>query len=145
LLEVHFRTTGNDGDKLVQRTTDDEIATVLNDLLKVVKVAMPADLFSVDPRVLKARQLLAMLRQVSDHRPPGLIGSSTDSLLVAFADTPLDLLSAQPEARWDITPGIDRFMASGLAPSDRREAVEQIIREWLTANGYLELAPEELS
>lgn len=135
---------GSGGDKFVGRVGDEKIATVLADLLKVVKVAMPADLFAVDPRVIKARQLLAELRQVSEHRPPAVIRSSSDALLdLAFSETPLDLLKAQPDAQWDITLGIDRFIVSGFAPADRREAVEQIIREWLTANGYLELGPED--
>jgi len=132
------------GDKSVVSTSDEEMATVLAALIAVVKVAMPADLFLVDPRVIKARQLLATLREVSAHRPPAVIGSSADNLLdLALSDTPLDMLTAEPEAAWDITLGIDRFMVSGFAPADRREAVEQVIREWLTANGYLELGPED--
>lgn len=128
----------------MHKTTDEEMAIVLADLLKVVKVAMPPDLFSIDPRVLNARQLLASLRQVSGSRPPAVVGSGTNTLVdLAFSETPLDALVAGPEAVWDITVGIDRFMVSGLAPADRRDAVEQIVREWLTANGYLELPPEE--
>ncbi len=128
----------------MNKTTNEEMAIVLADLLKVVKVAMPPDLFLIDPRVLNARRLLASLRQVSESRPPAMVGSGADTLLdLAFSDTPLDVLVTEPEAVWDITLGIDRFMVSGVAPAERREAVEQIIREWLTANGYLELPPEE--
>lgn len=145
LLEVHSKVAGNDGDKLVGKIADAEMATALSDLLQVVKVAMPPDLFSIDPRVLKARRLLAELRQVSDSRPPSVVraASTSDVVDLAFADTPLDLLTAEPEAQWDITLGLDRFMVSGFAPADRRLAVEQIVREWLTSNGYLELPPDD--
>lgn len=141
---MQTKAAGDDGDKLVGRMTDEEMAAVLADLLKVVKVAMPADLFLVDPRVLRARELLAILRQVSKDRPPDVVASTSNNLLdLAFTDTSLELLTAEPEARWDITLGIDQFMVSGLAPPDRQEAVEQIIREWLTANGFLDLPPED--
>jgi hypothetical protein len=40
---------------------------------------------------------------------------------------------------WDVTEGLDAFMGSAEAPSTRTEAVVLILREWLTANGYLEL------
>ena len=141
---MHSRTAGEDGDKYVARVGDKELGAVLADLLKVVKVAMPADLFVVDPRVRKARQLLAELTQVSENRPPAVISSSDADLVdLALSDTSLDLLTAEPEATWDITLGIDRFMVSGYAPANRQAAVEQIIREWLTANGYMELQPEE--
>ena len=103
---------------------------------------MPPDLFTVDPRILRARQLLAILTQVSESRPPSVIKSTADELLeLEFSETPLDLLVTEPGAKWDITLGIDRLMASGVAPAERTVAVEQIIREWLTANGYLELEP----
>ena len=130
---------------MVEKVSDEEVAQTLSDLLKVVKVAMPPDLFAIDPRVLKARQLLAQLRQVSQDRPPSIVRKApVDQVLdLAFSDTPLEMLREEPDPRWDITLGLDRFMVSGFAPTDRREAVELIIREWLTANGYLELAPEE--
>jgi len=125
--------------------SEKEIAQTLSDLLKVVKVAMPPDLFAVDPRVHRARQLLAELTQLSQGRPPSIVRWASDDkvLELAFSDTPLDMLRSEPEPQWDITLGIDRFMVSAEAPRDRRQAVEQIIREWLTANGYLELAPDD--
>ena len=129
----------------MQDVSDGEMAKTLSDLLAVVKVAMPPELFAADPRVLKARQLLATLTQISQHRPPSIarVATTEEVLDLAFSDTPLDALKAEPDAKWDITRGIDQFMVSGFAPLDRREAVEQIIREWLTANGYMELQPED--
>ena len=45
-----------------EKAKDAYTATVLEDLLRVVKVAMPEDLFAIDPRVIKAQALLARLR-----------------------------------------------------------------------------------
>ena len=144
LSEVHSTRRLGDGDKLVASDRDGDFGRVLGDLLKVVKVAMPPELFSVDPRIVRARKLLAELSEISRSRPPSTIKSSAGELLdLAFSDVPLDLLTAEPKPQWDITLGLDRFMASGSAPVDRREAVELIVREWLIANGYLELPPEE--
>lgn len=144
LSEVHCTGRRGYGDKSVGSDRNGDFARVLGDLLKVVKVAMPPELFAVDPRIIRARKLLAELSEISSGRPPSTIRSSAGELVeLAFSDVPLDLLTAEPEPQWDITLGIDRFMASGLAPVDRREAVEQIIREWLSANGYLQLPPEE--
>lgn len=122
------------------------MAGTLADLLAVVKVAMPPELFAIDPRVHKARQLLADLQHVSSEgRPPSILRTaSTDEVLsLAFSEVPLDLLTRRPEPQWDITLGLDRFMMSGFAPANRREALELIVREWLTANGYLELQPDD--
>lgn len=145
LAFVSARTVwGDTGSGDLAKVSDEEVARTLSDLLRVVKVAMPPELFRVDPRVIKARQLLAGLREVSGSRPPSVLKSTADDLLdLAFSDTPIDLLTSEPDAKWDITLGLDRFMVSGFAPTDRREAVEQILREWLTANGYLELGPED--
>lgn len=141
---MHCTGRVGDGDKLVEDNRDSEVARVLGDLLKVVKVAMPPEFFAVDPRVIRARELLARLSQVSESRPPSVIRSSADALVeLAFSDTPLEMLQGEPEPTWDVTLGIDRFMASREAPGKRSDAVVLMLREWLTANGYLELPPEE--
>jgi hypothetical protein len=37
------------------------IARVIHDLITIAKVAMPAELFKVDPRIIRAEALLAKL------------------------------------------------------------------------------------
>lgn len=39
-----------------------EIADILEDLLTIARVAMPPDLFEIDPRVIKAQALVARLK-----------------------------------------------------------------------------------
>lgn len=95
--------------------SDHEVVRSLTELLILAKVAMPNDLFAVDPRIVRARQLVAKLAQASPA------------------------LNAPP---WDITAGLDAFMASGLAPESRTDATILILRDWLVGHGYIEPAPE---
>jgi len=41
--------------------TTTEVARIVRDLLNIAKVAMPEDLYSVDPRIINAEALLARL------------------------------------------------------------------------------------
>ena len=40
----------------------EEIAKSIEELLRIAKVAMPTDLFEIDPRIIKAQALLAQLK-----------------------------------------------------------------------------------
>lgn len=91
------------------------VAQVLEGLLTIAKVAMPAYLYDQDIRVVSARR---MLDQISCS---------------AIVPTPT----------WDVTRGIDRFMASSGAPGTRSGAVLLMVREWLTVNGYLEFPADD--
>lgn len=91
------------------------VAQALEGLLMIAKVAMPAYLYDQDIRVVSATKMLDQIKC---------------STMV-------------PTPTWEVTRGIDRFMASTGAPRTRSEAVILMVRGWLTANGYLELPPEE--
>lgn len=126
-------------------TDDATVRRVLIDLLTIAKVAMPAGLYAIDPRVLKARDLLTEL--ATSSRPPS-IGREppVPHLGNVDPDDPwarhvLALLDAEPEPQWDIAEAIQQFMLEPEAPATRSAAVALILREWLTANGYLELLP----
>lgn len=106
---------------------------------------MPPDLYAIDPRVLKARDLLSEL--TPQGRPPP-IGreAAVPHLGTADPDDPwaqhvLALLDAEPEPQWDIAEGLALFMLEPEAPSTTEAVVLLILREWLTANGYLGLLP----
>lgn len=45
-----------------QPPSPEEIAEIIEDLLTIAKVAMPPELFEIDPRVVKAQALAARLR-----------------------------------------------------------------------------------
>lgn len=126
-------------------TDDQTVRKVIIDLLTIAKVAIPGDLYAIDPRVLKARDLLATLAPQS--RPPS-IGREPVVPHVGSADPDdpwarhvLALLDAEPEPTWDIAKALDLFMLEPEAPTTREAVVALILREWLTANGYLELLP----
>lgn len=126
-------------------TDDAMVRKVLIDLLTIAKVAMPSDLYAIDPRVLKARDLLSALAPQS--RPPS-VGREPDVPHLGSADPDdpwarhvLALLDAEPEPQWDIAEAMTLFMLEPEAPTTREAVVSLILREWLTANGYLELLP----
>lgn len=126
-------------------TDDQTVRKVIIDLLTIAKVAMPDELYAVDTRVLKARDLLAKLAPQS--RPPS-VGREppVPDLGSADPDDPwarrvLALLDAEPEPTWDIAEALDLFMLEPEAPATRQAVVALVLREWLTANGYLALLP----
>lgn len=124
---------------------DEAAAQSLAELLAIARVSMPDFLYKIDPRVHRARQLLARLAQVSGHRPPSIIPTS-EELMVDLAPPPTfaeveHMPSVEPP--WDITAGLDAFMASDLAPESRMEAMVLILREWLTTHGYIALPPAD--
>ena len=106
---------------------------------------MPGDHYAIDPRVLKARDLLSKLAPQS--RPPSIGREpAVPHLGRADPDDPwarhvLSLLDAEPEPEWDVAEAIDLFMLEPEAPATREAVVALILRESLTANGYLGLLP----
>jgi hypothetical protein len=118
-----------------------EVIGSLIELLAIAEVAMPDFLYDIDPRVQRALRLLAVLERASPSRPPSVARERP----VEMVDLTPAPHPGQPTAPtpWDITEGLDAFMESPEAPATRTEAVVLILREWLTANGYLELPPAE--
>ena len=118
-----------------------EVIRSLIELLAIAKVAMPDFLYDIDPRVQNALRLLAVLEHASPSRPPSVARERPEEMV--------DLIPAPHPGRptaptpWDITEGLDAFMESPEAPGTRTDAVVLILREWLTANGYLELQTPE--
>lgn len=121
----------------------DEVARSLTELLAIAKVAMPDFLFAIDPRVHRARQLIATREQLSAGRPPSVVPMPLMEM-VDLSPSPtmadVDAMSGA-EPPWDITAGLDAFMASDLAPPTRTEAVVLILRDWLIGHGYIERVP----
>jgi len=120
----------------------DEVVQSLTELLAIAKVSMPEFLFEIDPRVHRARQLIATRSQVASSRPPNVLATPPMGMLdLAPAPTLASIPGAEPP--WDITAGLDAFMASDLAPATRTEAVVLILRDWLIGHGFLEPTPED--
>lgn len=120
---------------------NDQLTRSLLELLAIAKVAMPDFLYDIDPRVQRALQLLARLGDQSTGRPPSIPLAPREEMLDLAAAPTLQTLERMQGAEppWDITAGLDAFMASPEAPATRSEAVVIIMREWLTAAGYLDL------
>jgi hypothetical protein len=123
--------------------TKDEIATIVESLLRIAKVAMPPDLFLEDPRVKKARALLVSLgRPSSPARPPNV---GTDARLeepIGQIPDARPVNAAQMVLEWDLVDAVLEAREHGL-PAEDNAALNFIVREWLTANGYLEASPED--
>lgn len=118
---------------------DQDVIRALIELLAIAKVAMPDFLYDIDPRVQAALRLLSDFEQISISRPPNL---RRERLMEMVDLTPPPHPGpAAPPPPWDISEGLDAFMASAEAPLSRSEAVVLILREWLTANGYLQTPP----
>jgi len=126
---------------------DNGVEQSLVELLAVAKLWMPDLLFEIEPRVHRARQLVATLGQVSGSRPPSIIAELSDELPILDLSPPATMESvermrgAEPPP-WDISAGIDAFMASDLALDNRTEAVIFMLRDWLIGHGYIDPAPE---
>jgi hypothetical protein len=92
---------------------DDQITRSLLELLAIAKVAMPDFLYDMDPRVQRALQLLARLCDRSD-RPPSIPLAPREEMLDLAPEPNLGALERLQGAEppWDITAGLDAFMAS---------------------------------
>ncbi len=124
---------------------DKEVTRSLLELLAIAKVAMPDFLYDLDPRVQRALQLLARMGDLSSSRPPSVPLSPGDAMLDLAPSPTMATLEGMPggEPPWDITAGLDAFMASPEAPVSRTEAVTMILREWLVGSGYIEPMPDD--
>lgn len=125
--------------------TKEDIAKIVEDLITIAKVAMPPNLFLEDPRIKKGKALLVSLgRPSSPARPPNI---GTDAELEALVGPILDLRpvdATQMVLDWDLVDAVLEARGHGLPPDDNG-TLNFIVREWLTANGYLDPGPEELS
>lgn len=90
----------------------DGVLQIVKELLAIARVAMPDAVYESDPRVHRALQLISAVSA-----------------------------SATSHAQWDITAGLDAFLASDFAPKSRIDAVVLILRDWLTGHGYIEPPP----
>lgn len=123
----------------------DEVVRSLTELLEIAKLAMPDYLFAIDPRVHRARQLVATKSQVSTIRPPSVVAMPRMEMVDLSPPPTMASVEAMPggDAPWDITAGLDAFMASDLAPETRTEAVVLILRDWLVGHGFISPLPED--
>lgn len=123
---------------------DDAVVRSLTEMLALVKLAMPEYLFEIDPRVHRARQLIATLSEVSDGRPPSILPEPREMVDLAPVPT-IEDVDRMPGATspWDITAALDAFMAEPDAPATRTEAAIAILRDWFMAHGYLASEPPE--
>ena len=124
---------------------DAELARVLRDLLVIAKVAMPPKLFGEDVRVTRAVSLIKTLETGgTSARPPNAVGRppKLDVSVLASKRAVAENgrgISFVTELPWDLVEGL--VAAAEDLPLDPEEATAFIVREWLTANGYLPLVP----
>jgi hypothetical protein len=121
------------------QTRNQDVIKALVELLAIAKVAMPDFLYDIDPRVQSALRLLTEIEHPSHSRPPDL--RREPPIEMVDITPPPHPGPAAPPTPWDISEGLDAFMASPEAPLTRSEAVVLILREWLTANGHLQPPP----
>ena len=125
-----------------------ETARVIRDLLVIAKVAMPPKLFGEDPRVTRAIALLALLVPSSPgSRVPNASPRPAGFELAVLASRRVveeskDGVAFIAELRWDLLEALRRAVTLVDIPLDPSDQVSFIAREWLTANGLLELPVE---
>jgi hypothetical protein len=122
--------------------TREGLARLIDDLLEIAKVAMPPKLFAEDPRVKRAKgYLVALGKKPEQTRVPNtgpdpleeLIGDVVDLRAVDGTEMVLD---------WDLVDGVLAAQVHGLS-TNNGEALNFIVRDWLTANGYLKARPDQ--
>lgn len=127
----------------MSQPTNYDIAKIVRDLLVIAKVAMPAHVYEQDRRVQSGQTLLDALN-ASQHRPPSVskepfapfIGEADP--LDPWAQHILNGLNAFPLRDIEVSKGIDAFLAEEASPTTQPEAIEHILRDWLTGHGYIE-------
>ena len=75
----------------------DEVVRSLTELLALAKVAMPAYLFAIDPRVQRACQVIATRLQVSGNRTPSILATRLAEMLDLEPPPTLQELDRTPE------------------------------------------------
>lgn len=117
------------------------LAKLIRDLLEIAKVAMPPKLFSEDPRVKRAKAyLVALGQEPDDHRVPNTGPDPLEKLIGEIVDLrPVN--ASRMVLDWDLADGVLAAQVHGLS-TDNSEALNFIVREWLTTNGYLTVQPD---
>ena len=130
---------------MTANAANDEVVRCLIELLALARVAMPDYLFAIDPRVHRARQLVATRTDISANRPPSTVSRGPLEMVDLAPRPTMATIDGVPGAEppWDITAGLDAFMASDLATASRSEAVTLILRDWLIGHGFIEQAPDD--
>jgi hypothetical protein len=124
--------------------TREGLKKLIGDLLDIAKVAMPPKLFAQDPRVKKAKAYLVALGEPPEQaRVPNTGPDPLEEILGEILDLRA-VTGSKMVLEWDLVDGILAARSQGLSANDS-EALNFIVREWLTANGYLPLAPEHES
>ncbi len=118
-----------------------ELAKVIRDLLRIAKVAMPAKVFGEDPRVTYATALLSRLEYpASSARPPNVTSQPPRIDVAALAqrravEESASGISFVAELPWDL---VGAMTAVEKLPADPSDAVNFIVRDWLTSIGKLD-------
>jgi hypothetical protein len=120
------------------------VARIVEDLIRIAKVAMPPKLFDEDPRVKKAQALLVSLGRPSPPgRAPNTGPDELEAILGAIVDIrPVDASTIVLD--WDLVEGILRARDHGL-PTDDSAPLNTIVRDWLIGHGYLDPPPDDLN
>ena len=122
--------------------TKHELASIIRDLVRIAKVAMPPDLFMRDPRVMKANAYLVALGDPSHGRPPNTGLDALATLLPELVDLrPID--GSKMILDWDLVDPLIAAREQGMISVDDGEALNAIVRDWLIAHGYLPAPPDQ--
>jgi hypothetical protein len=122
--------------------TREGLAKLIGDLLDIAKVAMPPKLYAEDPRVKRASAyLVALGRKPDEHRVPNTGPDPLEEILGEIADLRA-INGTEMVLDWDLVDGILAAQVHGLS-TNNSEALNFIVREWLTANGYLTVQPDQ--
>lgn len=124
------------------QATRQYLAAMIQDLLSIAKVAMPPDLFAIDPRVRRAQSYLVALGAPSQSaRPPNTGDDQLKALLGDILDLrPVD--ASKMVLEWDLVDAILVARDNGLSLDDN-EALNFIVRDWLVGHGYLRERPKD--
>ncbi|MEQ1901601.1 MAG: hypothetical protein ABL866_12810 [Devosia sp.] len=137
-----------------------EIQLLIRGLLDIAKVAMPPELFSTDPRVATAEAFLRSSPAPLSRVPSISLGAPHGEIAEVIGGGYLDLGAADPtdpasrevlvaidavtgakiELGWDLVEALGRAQKEGL-DANPSVAINHIVREWLTAAGFLALVP----
>ena len=121
-----------------------EISKIITDLLRIAKVAMPPKLYAEDPRIVLAGALLAEIYAAAPSARvpsvPRAAGFRTSTLDVRPVEQSASGLSLIVDLPWDLAEATAKAQGDRL-PLPWSDAMNLIVREWLTTNGYLDLLP----
>ncbi|MGN6057443.1 MAG: hypothetical protein ACTHOI_02520 [Sphingomicrobium sp.] len=122
-------------------TSREHLASMIRDLLTIARVAMPPDLFAIDPRVKRGQSYLVALGPFQSARPPNTDDDQLKALLGDILDLrPVD--ASKMVLDWDLVDAVLAARDHGLSLDDN-EALNFIVRDWLVEHGYLDVPPED--